>query len=398
MVHGTQTPLPTQLVHRDPSSHPLSIKSIQGEGSNQVTTSVAPQANPAGVGATNKTPSALAPVVRNAWYVLAARDEFDRTLRQRWILGQPVCYFESSDGQPVVLDDRCAHRRFPLSHSNLRDDDTIRCRYHGFTYGTDGRCLAVPGAEPGGIGVRKYPATQRGPWVWIWTGDDPEAADEKLIPWPDDELAGGHYVYGYYFNNANYSIVHENLLDLTHLECLHGIGTTDFTETRPTPATADQLPAAFADRAVGYVKDLDSTIGAFALSSGEDANVPVRRYTVALSVTPALAYAVERLEPHDPAAAKLHKVVIPHAITPGKENETHQFWMFWQDVPFSIGEQAWKEALTRIFLEDIEAVELIQQYVDCEDRQGVVEHSLAADVPGLRLRRMLQRLARTEQR
>ncbi|MFI6779253.1 Rieske 2Fe-2S domain-containing protein [Nocardia sp. NPDC050412] len=110
-----------------------------------------------------RAPGALAPLVREAWYVLAARNEFDRSLKQRWILGEPVCFFEATDGQLVVLDDRCAHRRFPLSRSHL-EGDVIRCGYHGFAYGPDGRCRSVPGADPGSISVRRYPTLQRGPW------------------------------------------------------------------------------------------------------------------------------------------------------------------------------------------------------------------------------------------
>ena len=44
------------------------------------------------------------------------------------------------------MSDRCVHRRFPLSEkpSHLVGD-TVVCGYHGFTYGADGRCVAVPG-------------------------------------------------------------------------------------------------------------------------------------------------------------------------------------------------------------------------------------------------------------
>lgn len=72
---------------------------------------------------------------------------------RRWILGEPVCFYEATDGTLVVLDDRCAHRRFPLSRSEL-DGDVIRCGYHGFGYGKDGRCVAVPVGRPDSIRVR----------------------------------------------------------------------------------------------------------------------------------------------------------------------------------------------------------------------------------------------------
>ena len=111
-----------------------------------------------------------------------------------------------------------------------------------FTYGADGRCLAVPVADPGSISVRSYPAVERGPWVWISTGRDPDAADDTLIPWPGDLLEGGDMVTGYTLNPGNHGLVHDNLLDLTHLEYLHRIGESEFTES-PSDTTAARRAA-----------------------------------------------------------------------------------------------------------------------------------------------------------
>ncbi|MCF7553674.1 Rieske 2Fe-2S domain-containing protein [Pseudonocardia sp. WMMC193] len=342
-----------------------------------------------------RSPGAVAPLVREAWYVLAARSEFGRELRQRWVLGEPVCFFEAEDGALVALDDRCAHRRFPLSRS-VREGDTIRCRYHGFTYGTDGRCLAVPGGTPGDIKVRSYPTVERGPWVWIWTGADADAADPDLIPWPK-EIEGGDGVTGYTENPCNYSMVHENLLDLTHLEFLHGIGGHDFTVTEPRLLSADELPAGFAHLSVGYGKDLDTVLDHFAVSAGDDPTTPVFRTGRMMSVTPAINYAVERFEPTDPGAtARLRTVVIAHCVTPADDSSTHQFWMYWQDVPFVVDRDERAAMVERVFSEDVEALTWIQEYVDHDERAGVVEHSVPADVPGLRLRRLLHRLAAAE--
>jgi phenylpropionate dioxygenase-like ring-hydroxylating dioxygenase large terminal subunit len=342
-----------------------------------------------------RSPDALVPLVREAWYVVAARSEVDRTLRQRWILGEPVCFYRAEDGRPIVLDDRCAHRRFPLSRSQLMGD-SIRCGYHGFTYGADGRCLAVPGGEPGAIGVRSYPAVERGPWVWIWTGRDGDAADEALIPWPGDVLDGGDMVTGYTVNPGNYGLVHENLLDLTHLEYLHGIGESEFTETPMTLLGPDELPDGFGDRSVGYGKDLTTTLSAFARPAGENPSVPVERSGRMMAVAPALSYAVERVTPHDPDSARLRCVVIAHCLTPADLSTTHQFWMYWQDVPFAIEHAAMADFVGQVFSQDVEALGWIQDYVDRDRRDGVVEQSVRADLAGLRLRRLLHRLAAAE--
>lgn len=342
-------------------------------------------------------PSANAPLVREAWYVVGARAEFDRTLRQRWILGEPVCFYEATDGTLVVLDDRCAHRRFPLSRSHL-EGDVIRCGYHGFEYGKGGECVAVPGAKPGPLRVRAYPAVQRGPWVWIWTGSDPDTADPALIPWPSEETEGGHYVTGYTLNPANYTLVHENLLDLTHLQYVHGIIDTQYTETPPTLMPADDFPPGFTDQSVGSTKYLaDTRLNAFAGFAGEDPDTPISRSEFVMSVTPALNWGGQRLVPHEPQASQLRKVLVLHCLTPADESSTHQFWMYWQDVPFAIDQAPAREFITILFDQDVEALRLQQHYIERDSRKGVVESSRRADVAAVRIRQMLHRLGEAEQ-
>ncbi|MEU6381756.1 Rieske 2Fe-2S domain-containing protein [Streptomyces sp. NPDC046909] len=350
----------------------------------------APAASRAG-----RAPAPVAPLIREAWYVVAARDEVDRTLRQRWVLGEPVCFYRTEDGTAVVLDDRCAHRRFPLSRSRL-EGDTVRCGYHGFAYGPDGQCVSVPGADPGGIRVRSYPVVERGPWVWIWTGADPTAADPDLIPWPTAVVEGGEFVTGYSFDPTNYNLVHENLLDLTHLQFLHGVGQSEFTEAAPVLLGAEQLPRGFAQRSVGYAKELTTTLGAFAIPVGVAPSLPVDRSGRIISVLPALNYAIDEVTPHDPAATPLRRVVIAHCLTPADLTSTHQFWTWWQDVPFAIPRTDMTAFITRVFNQDVEAFTWTQEYIDRDTREGVVEQSVPADVPGLRVRRQLHRLAAAE--
>jgi phenylpropionate dioxygenase-like ring-hydroxylating dioxygenase large terminal subunit len=101
--------------------------------------------------------------VRDQWYVAAYSAEVGRALLARTILGEPLVLYRTSAGQPAALADRCVHRHFPLSASQL-DGDTIVCGYHGFTYGPDGRCVAVPGQLriPRTARVSAYPVARAG--------------------------------------------------------------------------------------------------------------------------------------------------------------------------------------------------------------------------------------------
>src|SRR5690348_2345395 len=71
--------------------------------------------------------------LRNAWYVAASADEIGRTPLSRLLLAEPVVLYRREDGTPVALEDRCCHRRAPLSKGNVIGD-RLQCGYHGFTF------------------------------------------------------------------------------------------------------------------------------------------------------------------------------------------------------------------------------------------------------------------------
>jgi len=162
------------------------------------------------------------PFIRNAWYVAARSDEVSREPLARTILGSSVMLFRKQDGTAVALQNRCAHRSFPLAKGKV-DGDTIVCGYHGLRYNCEGECIEVPRMERDlpAIAVRAYPVIERPPFVWLWTGD-PAAIDESALPHPEWL---GHpdwdYYIGYLNPNGSYVHMHENLLDLSHLSFLH---------------------------------------------------------------------------------------------------------------------------------------------------------------------------------
>jgi vanillate O-demethylase monooxygenase subunit len=160
--------------------------------------------------------------VPDAWYVGAWSHEVGRQPLQRWMLGEPVVFYRTEAGEPVALDDRCPHRYAPLSAGKL-DGDTIVCGYHGFTFGADGACVAVPGVSrtPKNICVKSYPVVDKWGWVFVWMGDA-ESANEDALPdfhyLDDPEWTGGGETL---VVKASYNLIRDNLLDLTHAKFLH---------------------------------------------------------------------------------------------------------------------------------------------------------------------------------
>ncbi len=162
---------------------------------------------------------------RNTWYVAASAGELEAGQRplRRIFLQQPVALYRLPDGSPVALQDRCPHRLVPLSLGKLIGD-RLQCIYHGLQFDRTGACVHNPHSGSGAnrIRVTSYPLTERYGYVWIWPGD-PARADASLIPRLDflDDGARFAVVRGYLKVQANYELISDNLLDLTHVEFLH---------------------------------------------------------------------------------------------------------------------------------------------------------------------------------
>ena len=84
--------------------------------------------------------------VKDCWYPIGFSSEFPAgQLQGHKIVSRPIVMWRSAEsGEVVAFDDRCCHKRFPLSQSRLLDDGHLECAYHGLCYDTSGRCVAIP--------------------------------------------------------------------------------------------------------------------------------------------------------------------------------------------------------------------------------------------------------------
>lgn len=177
--------------------------------------------------------------VKNAWYVAAWSHEIAAgTVQARTIVDQPLALWRKADGEAVVFEDRCCHRFAPLSLGRVEGDD-LRCMYHGLKFAADGRCIEIPGQPqiPRSACVRRYPAVERGSWLWVWMGDEAKA-DPKQVP-DSISLEDRGYVLkaGHLDYVADYLLIDDNLLDLSHLSFAH-----ENTLGRDMPQWADERP------------------------------------------------------------------------------------------------------------------------------------------------------------
>jgi vanillate O-demethylase monooxygenase subunit len=162
--------------------------------------------------------------VKNCWYVAGWSHEVSTSaLFARTICDTPVVFWRDRAGVVQALVDRCCHRGAPLS-CGRREEDGIRCMYHGFKFDSGGRCIDIPGQDriPEGARVQPITVLERHRWIWLWLGD-PRLADSGLIPdthWLDDP-DWACTPPGYLHYEVNYQLLNDNLLDFSHLSFVH---------------------------------------------------------------------------------------------------------------------------------------------------------------------------------
>jgi len=340
------------------------------------------------------------PAPRNAWYVCAFSHEVDEKPMSRRILGDRIVFYRTEAGDPVALSDYCPHRAVALSHGKRVAGDRIQCVYHGIEFGPDGICRKVPSqnAVPRRMATRAYPLAERWRWIWIWMGD-PSLADPDLIPdhsmFGLGESDGFHKVARFRMDiGGSYQLLHENLLDVSHISFLHE-GMFDTGAIAQTPATTE-----VEGNVITMTRRLDETArGNYARIFGLEDGIRVRRQLIAKTYIPALNVNTNVFEFPDEPSRPAYIRHAPFAITPETDRSCHYFAASagnYGEAATGAALDAQNQDVWNIFLTDKLAIESIQESYD-EMGAAAPDASVKADDAAVRFRRMIMQMVREEQ-
>lgn len=334
---------------------------------------------------------ALMGMPRNHWWVAAGRAEVGRQLLARQLLGDRIMLFRTEAGEPVALADRCPHRALPLSQGKLIGD-VVQCGYHGFRFDAEGICVAVPSqrsvASP--LRVRRYPLAERGLWTWIWMGD-PARADESLIPDPGYDRPGYFDdFYACFAVDANYQLLHENLLDTGHVSFVHpGLDAESTVASTPTEVVVE-----------GRMVRLSRVIPDFSVSPaqapalGVAIGARVHKTMIAETHAPCLNVTINRYALAEDPTQVLFEQVAYLPVVPANATRAYHF----AGLSSSVARDKEKVValLQGILAQDAVVLEGIQQLTRECGPEGV-EVSVRADLAGIRCRRIIAEMVRAEQ-
>jgi len=170
------------------------------------------------------------------WFVVAEATELDTQPLPLHFFGQDFVLYRGQHRQPIILDAYCAHMGTHMAcarsamlvqNGEQIEGDNIRCPYHGWRYGADGKVNHIPyfdGPIPAASAIRSYPVQEVMGCIMMWfdpEGGDPDYAppflkewdDPRWVRWSLDHLGELH---------IHPQEILDNMSDIRHLGPTHG--------------------------------------------------------------------------------------------------------------------------------------------------------------------------------
>jgi phthalate 4,5-dioxygenase len=163
-------------------------------------------------------------LVRRYWIpVLLSRElEGGGRVKRVQLLGERLIAYRTPTGRAGLIAEFCPHRGASLYFGRV-EETGMRCVYHGWKFGLDGRCLEMPSEPAESSFAAKvchtaYPCAERGGVIWAYMGPpDPPALPE--LEWtllPEDRVFLSKRV-----QDCNWFQALEGGIDSSHISFLH---------------------------------------------------------------------------------------------------------------------------------------------------------------------------------
>jgi nitrite reductase/ring-hydroxylating ferredoxin subunit len=152
------------------------------------------------------------PAVPQAWYYVCGSHELKAGATKPKgfkVASNEFVAYRVSTGEPVVLSGRCCHFGASLATGTIIDD-CVACAFHGWRFGSDGKCRFIPAGDPipPWARQRRYPVKERYGQVFFYLGEGPQFDLPSFEDVDEQELIGCspnffHLKVPWYLGSAN---------------------------------------------------------------------------------------------------------------------------------------------------------------------------------------------------
>lgn len=175
------------------------------------------------------------------WFMIADAEELNthKPLAVRFFGKDFALYRGRETGKVVLLDAYCPHMKTHLAAPNNTsyvvvdgggsnvEGDGIRCPYHAWRFGPDGKCDHIPyheGPIPASANVKSWTVVESLGAIWMWhdpEGGEPEWDHPSLPQWDDPAWVRWKFDHLGLLNQHPQEVI-DNICDYGHLSPIHG--------------------------------------------------------------------------------------------------------------------------------------------------------------------------------
>lgn len=175
------------------------------------------------------------------WFMVATSESVTDKPQGVRFFGHEFALYRGKSGRVVLLDAYCPHMGTHLARNSTSyvaqdgpvEEDSIRCPYHAWRFGPDGKCNHIPysdGPIPPAAKLRSWPVKEHLGMVFVWhdvEGGEPDYELPEIPEWNDPGWVVGSY------DDLGQVEVHpqeaiDNISDVAHFDPVHGSRTKFF--------------------------------------------------------------------------------------------------------------------------------------------------------------------------
>lgn len=170
------------------------------------------------------------------WHMIADAATLGKEPMPVRFFARDMVLYRGESGTPHLVDAYCPHMGAHLGRNStsyiVRDGEriegeSIRCPFHGWRFGPDGRCNQIPYSDqriPGAAQIKSWTVIERAGVIWMWHDEEDNAPDHDLPGFEQwDDPSWVRWVIDDLGELPQHPIeVVDNMADFAHFVPIHG--------------------------------------------------------------------------------------------------------------------------------------------------------------------------------
>jgi nitrite reductase/ring-hydroxylating ferredoxin subunit/putative sterol carrier protein len=157
------------------------------------------------------------------WYAVAfSKDLSPGDVRTVRYFGKELVLYRTSSGEAVAIEPFCPHLGAHFGHGGTLEGDTLRCPFHGWKFGPDGKCTHAPGSDKvPRAALSRYPLIEQDDVISVFH----DATGQGREPFPFPPLGMTGFTASRFVEwtlRSHPQEICENTVDMAHLHPVHG--------------------------------------------------------------------------------------------------------------------------------------------------------------------------------